>query len=374
MTLKGKGYYLWQLPYCDGGNPELIAARAKKAGLSHAMIKIADGSTWPYNFDFDRNVDLIPPVASALKAEGIKVWGWHYVRGYDPLNEARLAVKRMTELNLDGYVIDAEGEYRDTSKRAAASRFMKELRLGLPNIPVALSTYRYPKVHQAFPYAEFLDGCDISMPQVYFEQMHNPEEQLERCVEQYMELTPARPVIPTAPTYARGDWRPTADEITRFFAKAQELGLSAANAWSWDFAARPKYMDLFNAVGDYDWPAEPPVADMPERLIGRLNHHDPVFVAGLYKENAAHVTGERTVVGRPYVEQWYRHMFTELLPDATFKVTGKSGSGRTRHFTWEARSSKGAIFDGNDTLGLIDGRIQYHYTYFTMQKSMRSAA
>jgi hypothetical protein len=105
-----------------------------------------------------------------------------------------------------------------------------------------------------------------------------------------------------------------------------------------------------------------------------MNQHDPVFVAGLYKENAAHVTGERTVVGRPYVEQWYRVLFTELLPDATFKVTGKSGTGRTRHFTWEAQSNQGQIIDGNDTLGLKDGRIQYHYTYFTVQKKMRSAA
>lgn len=374
MTLKGKGYYLWQLPYCDGGSAELIAARAKKAGLSHVLIKIADGSTWPYNFDFERNVDLIPPVASALKAEGIKVWGWHYVRGYDPLNEARLAVKRMKELDLDGYAIDAEAEYRDTSKRPAAVKFMQELRRGLPSIPVALSTYRYPRVHSVFPYAEFLEGCDISMPQVYFEQAHNPEEQLERCVEQYMALKPARPVIPTAPTYARGDWRPSAGEITRFLEKAQELGLSAANAWSWDFATRKKYLDLFNAVADYNWPAETPKLDLPERLIERMNQHDPVFIAGLYKKNAAHVTGERTIVGRPAVEAWYRELFTEIVPGAQFKLTGKSGSGRTRHFMWEARSKSKVILDGNDTLGIIEGGIQYHYTYFTVHESLKTAA
>ncbi len=105
-----------------------------------------------------------------------------------------------------------------------------------------------------------------------------------------------------------------------------------------------------------------------------MNQHDPVFVAGLYKDNAAHVTGERTVVGRSYVEQWYRSLFTELVPNATFKLTGKSGTGRTRHFTWEASNKQTLIVDGNDTLGLIDGRIQYHYTYFTIQKTMRSAA
>jgi len=367
MSLEGKGYYIWQLPYCDGGDPEAIAARAKAAALTHVMIKIADGSSWPYNFDFERNVDLVPPVAEALRGEGIQVWGWHYVRGYDPINEARLAVQRMTELSLDGYIIDAEAEYKDVRKRAAATTFMKELRAGLLSVPVALSTYRYPRVHPEFPYSEFLEGCDLSMPQVYFEKAHNPEQQLERCVEQYMDLKPARPVMPTAPTYARGDWRPTPDEITRFFQKAKDMGLQGANAWSWDYATRRGYLDLWQAVADFPWSTQEPVADMPEQLIQRLNERDPVYVSGLYAQNAAHVTGERTVVGRDAIRAWYRTLLTEQLPNAEFTLVGKSGTGGTRHFMWQAHSDRGDVIDGNDTLGLIDGRIQYHYTYFTIR-------
>ncbi len=366
MNLHGKGYYLWQLPYCDGGDAGAIAARAKAADLSHAMIKIADGPTWPYNYDFNRNLDLIPPVRHALREAGVSVWGWHYVRGDDPYNEAQLAIKRILELDLEGYVIDAEGEYRTKRKRAAASRFMEELRKGLPDLPMALSSYRYPRSHPDFPWDEFLALCDLSMPQVYFEQMHNPEEQLERTVEQYMALKHTRPVIPTAPTYARGDWRPSPDEIQRFFAKAQELELPAANAWSWDFAARAQYMDLWNAVAAYPWPAGPPVADMPERLLGRMNEGDTSLIAGLYKENAAHVTGERTIIGRAAIQDWYRSLLSSILPDGKFEVIGKSGSGRTRQFLWRATSTAGAVVDGNDTLGLIDGRIQYHYTYFSV--------
>ena len=366
MTLTGKGFFIWKIPYCDGGDPEAIAATAAAANLSHVLIKVADGSTWPYNFDFEQNVDLIPPVRDALRNVGVEVWGWHYVRGDDPINEARLAVDRMTSLNLDGYVIDAEGEYRTTNKRAAASRFMQEIRVGMPNLPIALSTYRYPRSHMQLPFPEFLEFCDFSMPQVYFEQMHNPEQQLERCVEQYMALQPVRPVIPTLPAYARGDWRPSADEITRFLSKAQELGLSAANAWSWDYAKRPKYMDLWDAVAEYDWPAYAPDADVPERLIERMNEHDPVSVSELYADRAAHVTGERTVVGKQQVQEWYRTLFTDILPNAHFELIGKSGEGRTRHFMWRATSEQGVIMDGNDTLGLIDDRIQYHYTYFTV--------
>ena len=366
MKLLGKGYYLWQLPYCDQGDAAAIAARAKAANLSHVMIKIADGPTWPYNYDFDRNIDLIPPVQKALREAGISVWGWHYVRGDDPYNEAQIAIKRMLELGLEGYVIDAEGEYHTKSKRGAATRFMQELRKGLPDIPIALSSYRYPRSHAGFPFDEFMAYCDLSMPQVYFEQMHNPEEQLERTVEQYMALPHTRPVIPTAPTYARGDWRPSPDEIHRFFQKAQDLELTAANAWSWDFATRSQYLDLWDAVADFSWPVEPRVADMPERLLGRMDEGDPGLVSGLYKENAAHVTGERTIVGRAAIQEWYRALLSQILPDGKFEVTGKSGSGRTRQYMWRAVSNVGKVLDGNDTLGLIDGRIQYHYTYFTV--------
>jgi hypothetical protein len=367
MSLNGKGYFIWKIPYCDRGDPAAIAARAKAANLTHVLIKIADGSTWPYNFDFDRNLDLIPPVKEALEGEGIEVWGWHYVRGDDPVSEARLAVERTLTLGMSGYVIDAEGEYRTKTKWAAATRFMQEIRAGLPKLPIALSTYRYPRMHADFPFKPFLEYCDLSMPQVYFEQMHDPEAQLELTVEQYMALQPARPIVPTAPTYARGKWSPSVDEITRFFNKARELGLSGANAWSWDFAARPEYMHLWNAVADFNWPVAPEVADMPERLIGRMNERDPVFVSKLYAQNAAHVTGERTVVGQDAVQQWYRDLLTEKLPGAKFSILGKSGNGRSRHFLWQAASPQGQVLDGNDTLGLVDGRIQYHYTYFTVR-------
>jgi len=366
MSLYGKGFYIWQIPRCDNGDPAAIAARAKAARLSHVLIKIADGPAWPYNYDFDRKVDLIPPVAAALKNIGVEVWGWHYVLGDDPINEAKLAVQRMKALGLDGYAIDAEGEYRTLKKATAAQRYMDELRAGLGNIPIALSTYRFPKYHLDFPFDSFMKQCDYAMPQVYFQDAHNPAEQLERSVDQYMALKYARPVIPTAPAYSSPTWRPTPEELQAFFQKAKDLKLSAANAWSWDYSTQKDYLDLWHAIADFQWEATPPVADMPERLVGRLNQHDPVFVGGLYQENAAHVTGDRTIIGRESVRDWYKTLLVDLLPDAEFLVTSKSGTGVSRHFTWTATSSRGKVIDGNDTLGIKDGRIQYHYSYFTI--------
>jgi len=364
MKLLGKGYYIWQMPSCESGNAQAIAERALTSGLSHVMVKIVDGAGWDYNVDSKTGVDMVPPLVQALHDRGIQAWGWHYVRGDQPVAEAHSAIKRIRDLGVDGYIIDAEVEYRDRNKTWAAQRFMQEMRTAFPNLPMALSTYRYPKSHPDLPYSAFLEGCDFAMPQVYFEQAHNPVEQLQRSVDQYMALTPARPIIPTAPTYKRGDWMPTTQDINHFFDHAKTIGLTAANAWSWDIAGRAAYTQLWNAVADFDWPGKPPIADMPERLVGRINEHDTELIAGLYVDNAAHVTGERTVVGKPAIQAWYDSLLKEKLPKATFKVTGKTGTGATRHFTWTATSDKGSVVDGNDTLNVQDGRIRYHYTYF----------
>ncbi len=199
MKLRGKGYYIWQLQNCEGGSAKAIASKAKQAGLTHVLIKIADGASWAYNIDRTRDVDLVPPVLTALKSAGIQVWGWHYVRGDNPLGEARLGANRARSLGLDGYVIDAEREYKGSGKKAAAQRYAQELRRLLGNMPIALSSYRYPRIHYEIPYGEFLAVCDFAMPQVYFEHSHDPEcpaAQVVRSIHEPAQCPAGGPDIP----------------------------------------------------------------------------------------------------------------------------------------------------------------------------------
>jgi hypothetical protein len=125
---------------------------------------------------------------------------------------------------------------------------------------------------------------------------------------------------------------------------------------------------IWDVIAAFEWPFEPPAADIVEQLIGRWNQGDSRYVSGLYHVNAAHVTGARAVVGIEGIMQWYIVMFNQLLPNATFELTGKSGTGNSRHFTWTATSDHGNVLDGNDTIGIRDGSIQYHYTYFTIDE------
>lgn len=367
MTLQGKGFMIWKIPSCEGGSPEAIAAVALAAGLTHVLIKIADG-IYPYNVDRNTNIDLVPPVVAALKAKGIQVWGWHYVYGYNPLGEAQIAARRVKELGLEGYIIDAEGEFKLEGRDAAARQYMSELRRGLPNTPIALCSFRFPSYHPQFPWKEFLEKSDYNMPQVYWQSANNPGEQLRRCVREFQALTPFRPIMPTGPVYRNYGWEPTSQEIIEFLDTVRALNLSSTNFFAWDYG-RTILQNLWNAIAAYPWSPYPVPESLPRQYIDALNTRDPNRIAELYTPNAVHVTAAQTIQGRDAIRTWYAAFLSESLPDATFQLTGITGDGSAQPFTWQAISSGRRVPNGSDTIGIIDNKIAYHYSFFTITNS-----
>jgi len=364
MTLKGKGFYIWKIRDTENGDANAIADLAHKASLTHVLIKIADGSN-SYNIDSASGVDLISAVAKALRARAIQVWGWHYVYGYDPVGEANIAIQRIHQLGLDGYVIDAEAEYKQPGKDVAASRFMSQLRASLPDFPIGLSSYRYPSYHPQLPWKQFLEKCDFNMPQVYWVLNHNPGEQLRRSLQEFQTLVPSRPVIPTGAAFREHGWEPTAEDEAEFMRTAQELHLNAVNFWEWS-NCRMYLPTIWDAIRDYNWDVGPTPVDITQKYIDTLNTHDLDKVLALYTPSAVHVTSVQTIQGEAAIRKWYNNFFSKTLPNATFTLTGFSGTGSSRHLTWTATSSAGKVLNGNDTLSLVNGKIAYHYTFFTV--------
>ncbi len=363
MTLKGKGFFIWKIRNCENGNASQIAAVAKDAGLSHVLIKVA-------NADGSYNYGLVPPVANALRSVGIQVWGWHYVYGNRPSAEADKAIQRINDLNLDGYVIDAESQYKEPGKHKAARTFMNRLRNGVGNnYPLALSSYRFPSFHP-IPWNEFLSKCDYNMPQVYWIHSHNPGEQLARTLEEFDDMPYRPPIIPVGAAFTEHGWAPTAQDVQEFLVTARSFNLSGANFWEWHNCRElltPKHQ-IWNVIKNYDWGGgpPPPPPDITIQYANALNSHDPNQVVALYQNNAVHVTAARTIVGKAKIKAWYQHVFNQLLPNVTVVLTGHTGSGNTRHFTWTATSSQGNVNDGQDTFGLHNDKIAYHYTHFTV--------
>lgn len=351
MALSGKGLFLWRLHRCEGGSPDAIAARACAAGLSHVLLKVADGS-------HAYNVDLAAPVVDALKGAGLQVWGWQFVYGDEPFAEAEIALHRIRTLNLDGFVINAEEAYK--RRFAQASAYVGLLRPGT-DIPLALSSYRYPNYHVELPWAEFLSACDFNMPQVYWVQANNPAQQLERSIAQFQQVYPQRPIIPTGAAYEEYGWRPALDEIVQFMRQAQALGLPAINFWSWDYAGTTRGRDFWKIIADYHWPPEPAQPGLVERLAAALNAADLDALQALYLPGATLVTARRVYQGQAEIRGYYEALLQRELPAARLTFEQRAAVGTVRHISWEARDSQGLrVRDGQDSLVIQSGRIQYH--------------
>ncbi len=367
MALQGKGIMIWKVKDCEGGNPAAIAKTAVNMGLTHVMLKIAD-SRYAYNIDKTTNTDLIPPLAQALRAKGLQVWGWHYVYGYDPIGEADIAIKQVKNSNLDGYVIDAEVEYMQAGRDAVARTFMTRLRKSLPSLPVAVCSFRFPTYQPTFPWKAFLEKCDYNMPQVYWMQAHNAGDQLARSLKEFKAITPFRPLVPVGPAFTEAGWTPTAAELKEFMKTAQNLGMPGVDFFSWD-ECQYRHPTLWSAIGGYSWPVSAPEKTPPQALIAALNTRDAAAVAALYAPNAVHVTAERTVQGSAEIQAWYTQFLRTLFSGGTFELTSSSGEDPTHHLTWRGTTPRSKIENGKDTLGMLNGKIAYHYSSFTISPS-----
>jgi hypothetical protein len=367
VTLKGKGFFIWKIKDCQGGNPDLIADEAYKAGFSHVLIKIADGA-FAYNWDTVNNVDRIPPVVAALRKYGMQVWGWHYVYGYNPTGEARKAVAQVKKYNMDGYVIDAEGEFKQTGMDVAAKTFLTELRAGLPNLPVALCSFRWPSYHPQFPWKIFLEKCDLNMPMVYWIKAHNAGAQLKRSVQEFQAMTPIRPVIPVGPAFKESGWTPTIADQDDYFKTVKALSLPAVNYFSWD-ECRRDLPTLWDAIAKYQWteyvaPSTPTVT--ANEYIKALNSDSKLSeLSKLYDENAILVTAKATLKGWNELSVYFTD-FLGQIKSGQFVMSGNKIENNSCNFTWSASSTLKNVKDGVDTIGLRNGKIAYHFSSYTL--------
>ena len=56
MSIGGKGFFIWKIQNCEGGDVKKIAQLAHQAGFSHVLIKVANG-IWKYNYDWENHID-----------------------------------------------------------------------------------------------------------------------------------------------------------------------------------------------------------------------------------------------------------------------------------------------------------------------------
>lgn len=276
--MKGKGLYLWQVKLVLGGNPSAIAKRAKQMRLSHVIVKAADG-TGRYNLRTPLMTDdIIGPLIAELAAVGIPTFGFHFIYGNQPEAEADRAIERINKYKFAGWVVNAEGHFEAAGKGVAATKYMARLRANTPTtLPIGLTTFRFHKNHEAFPWRQFFEWIDFHQPQVYWQAAHNPAVQLETSLAQYRALEKSygmspKPYYPIGAAYHEHGWQPTIPEIIQFDAKAKDLGLQSVSFWEWGHAVRYGFEET---IANIRWPGDEPltleqrVQDL-ERRVGAL--------------------------------------------------------------------------------------------------------
>jgi hypothetical protein len=387
MTLQGKGFFTYILPECEHGEPAAILAAAMAAGLSHVLVKIADGP-WPFGIESNGS-DYTAPVVRALRESGIAVWGWHYVYGTDPDGEAKVAIQRARNLGLDGYVVDAEGEYKKPGRDKAAHKFMSLVRSGL-DITISLCSYRFPDYHPELPWSDFLEFCDYHMPQVYWEQAHNAGGQLRESKRQCDALPNAKPFLATGAAYGtQNGWSVRPDDVVDFLNTAKTLTIPAVNFFSWDYS-RAKLPGVWKAISDFSWPVppqtdtsvpppvvEPPLAPEPPTVLPGPSEPSPIqpdafsvkFLAALnsfrvgevtafYITHAVHVRRGKISRSPVNLRKDYAAFFASLPVGSQFTLTGYKSRDDARYLTFRVDTR-----DGKISLIVRNNHIEFSFLY-----------
>jgi uncharacterized protein (TIGR02246 family) len=353
MTLAGKGIYVWQLNRIAQGHVPTMVSKARDAGLTHVLIKVADGAT-------AYNGELLPSAIEAFHGAGIQVWGWAWIWLRAPEDEATVAADLVTTLGMDGFVVNAEHPAK--GRVGESELYMQVLRDRVGALPIGLSSYRYPQLHSTLPWEAFLSRCDWNLPQMYWID-ESPGDCLKRSLAQHMALPAARPVIPTGAaygeTYGNLYFRAEPAEIVAFLDAVRAAGLAGASFWSWDWTELYG-PDLWQAIAGYEWPAPAEeLRDAAERFWEALTAGDLEAIAALYHDNAVYVSAGQMVQGPDAI----RKMIAELLsrlPEAAFVLQELRTDGNVRFLHWTATSAAGRVDEGLETIGVRAGRIQYH--------------
>jgi hypothetical protein len=231
------GMWVWNLTRCEGGDPEKIAAKAKRVGLDHLVLKIADGTAL-------FNGTLLKPVVETLKAKGLAVLVWPYTYGKHPEREAEVFGVRAVKLGADGLIVDLEGDaYINPDGQDRARRYFSTLKRVAPGLPLGLSSHRFPSLHPRVPIADAMRWCDFGDPQCYY--LHpNIDAQMERAIREWRVF--GKPVVATGAAYPEGTGDPA--NIGAFVAACTRLKLEVVRWWSWEHCTSEMWREIERAT------------------------------------------------------------------------------------------------------------------------------
>ncbi len=255
---KRPGMWIWYVDASHGGNLTRIIKRAKKSNIGTLYIKSGDGTNVWSQFSSS--------MVERLQRAGLKVCGWQYVYGREPVREAKVSAVAKRR-GADCFVIDAETEYE--GNYSGADRYVRKLRnLVGPDFRLSLSTFPYAHFHPGFPYSVFLGpgAATINLPQVYWKTIGDPVKQAVGTTWTYNRMY-KRGIFPVGQTYLG----PSLKDLTRFRRFTASYG-SAPSWWSWQETNSSEWATLRRRSAD-PYPKYRPVRTHPTTERGARGDH-----------------------------------------------------------------------------------------------------
>jgi hypothetical protein len=228
--------------------------------------------------------ELVP----AAEAAGIEMHGWGYNFGNTSAfrrwndqqgKETARIVEALVRWRFRSWTLNAESEFKVSGGNTAAFNLTNLVRETLAaqtdgiDVPIGLSSYRFVSAHQpwqgkpGFPFWGFLQGCDFSGPQVYWQKSNFPVDQLVKSVREWNAVAEL-PIVAAGTIYPEGEWWPTGEHVIRFSEAAKEMPEVIATCyWAHYYPLKFKRADLIAGLKKFDWPAMKIEEEEEEKLL-----------------------------------------------------------------------------------------------------------
>ncbi|HMN11925.1 MAG TPA: hypothetical protein PKD55_06320 [Bellilinea sp.] len=361
-TPKGKNLFVESIDASDGRSVEQLLIDLDAAKIDNTFTLISEDLT-QFNTNFD-GTDKLKYAYKLIKETSRGAWCWHKLALDQAVKEAEGVIQRVVALEPEGLVLEAPIDFSKKDKLLETKQFMTRLRRSFPDLALALCSPKFPSFHVNFPWQEFLSAVNFVFPKVFWEQAHNPASNLTRSFREFSALTPYRSFTPTVPAFASGKWYPNETDFEQLKKWVNENHVLGVNFYSWDTAVAARET-LWPMICDFSLTNTQSIDPVISELFESFNQHNLAGVETCYLIDAVRLANNRSSQGLPAISDAIAN-WLEKMPGAKFTVTGVSFAKNARNVTWTMRSESGSIEDGNDTFGLMDGKIAFHSSTFTL--------
>jgi hypothetical protein len=248
----GKGMWIWQPQYSDGGDVGRIVERARHVGLTHLYVRT--GSSW-MGFYAQGFLDQLLPVAHAA---GIRVYGWDFPNLADwriDADRSLAAIRYTTPAGhrIDGFAADIERQSEGTRlSPGAALAYGTALREGVGyGYPLIAVVPKLVSSETNYPYPHVVAQFDAIAPMVYWIN-REPGDDVAKTIQWLTKF--GKPIMPVGQAYDPAvdggpPGTPGRGHLHRFMGVAEQWGATGVSFWDWQHATQ----EHWDAIRDAPW-------------------------------------------------------------------------------------------------------------------------